>query len=141
VFSDPGFWETVQHWIDRIDNWAHADDLARVYSFALEAVVSGQGEDLVFPTLEAWSRDDDRWRKRISIVSLIHYSGKNAVFLPPEPVLRLVANCVGDPRDSVYKAVGWVLRETMRKHPDEVDAFLETHADQLHPSAVRRARS
>ncbi len=85
-------WATVVTWIDRIDNWAHADDLARVYSRALEA-----SPDTVYPTLLGWSRSGDRWACRISIVSLIRYSGKNAAFMPADAVLDLVANCVSRP--------------------------------------------
>ncbi len=128
------FWRTAKNWIDRIDNWAHADDLARLYSFALE-----QHRDLVYPQLLAWSTEADEWRRRVSVVSLVHYTGKNAVFMPVTPVLDLVANCATDRRESVSKAVGWVLRETMTAYPDEVIAFLQTHATHMPASAVRRA--
>lgn len=131
---DTALWQTISTWIDRIDNWAHCDDLARVYSFALEAM-----PDAVYPVLEAWSQADDQWRARVSIVSLIHYTGKNAVFMPVEPVLKLVANCAADQREPVHKAVGWVLRETMVKYPNDVVAFLQTHAPTMRPAAIRRA--
>ena len=128
------FWDTVVGWVARIDNCAHADDLGRIYSFALEAT-----PDLVYPVLEGWSQGESVWHKRVSIVSLIHYSGKNAVFLPATPMLRLVANCVADDRDSIYKAVGWVLREMMTIYPSEVAEFLAVHAADMHPFAIRRA--
>ena len=60
-------------------------------------------------------------------MSLIHYSGKNAVFLPVEKVLPLVSNCLDDQRHYVQMAVGWVLREMGRVYGGEVTAFLETH--------------
>ena len=132
--ANDAFWHTVIGWIERIDNWAHADDLARICSFVLEAQT-----DAVYPVLESWSSSDSEWHKRVSIVSLIHYSGKNAVFMPVEPVLHLVKNCVDDNRESVYKAVGWLLRETMAKYPDEIGDFLRTHAPAMHAHAIRRA--
>ncbi|GHD81410.1 DNA alkylation repair enzyme [Salinibacterium amurskyense] len=128
------FWGTAVGWIERIDNWAHADDLARLYSFAL-----ADQPELVFPTLEEWSRSDNEWQRRIAMVSLIHYSGKNAVFLPIEPTLRLLANCAGDRRETVSNALGWVLRELLAVHPDAVLAFLETHATSMPRPAIRRA--
>lgn len=88
-------WLTAVGWIERIDNWAHADDLARLYSSAL----ADQAE-LVYPTLEERSRSDNEWQRRIAMVSLIHYSGKNAVFLPIEPSLRVLSNCAGDRRET-----------------------------------------
>ncbi|MBH0110096.1 DNA alkylation repair protein [Salinibacterium sp. NG22] len=127
-------WSTTVGWIERIDNWAHADDLARLYSFAL-----ADRPELVYPTLEEWSRADSEWQRRIAMVSLIHYSGKNAVFMPIEPCLSLLANCVDDRRETVSSALGWVLRELLAVHPDAVLAFLETHAERLPRPAIRRA--
>ena len=127
-------WSTAVGWIGRIDNWAHADDLARLYSFAL-----ADRPELVYPTLEEWSRSDSEWQRRIAMVSLIHYSGKNAVFMPIDPCLHLLANCVDDRRETVSSALGWVLRELLAVHPDAVLAFLETHAASMPRPAIRRA--
>ena len=128
------FWSTVVTWIDRIDNWAHADDLARVYSRALEA-----SPDTVDPTLIGWSRSGDQWACRISMVSLIRYTGKNAAFMPADAVLDLVANCVADHRDTVAKAVGWILRETMDDDRQRVQAFLAEHESSMPAVSRRRA--
>ena len=78
--------------------------------------------DDVYPQLVTWNRSGDQWMRRISMVSLIHYSGKNAVFMPTEMVLPLVSNCLDDPPPR-EKAVGWVLRETGNAHPDAVGRF------------------
>lgn len=131
---DASFWPVASTWIDRIDNWAHADDLARVYSWAVAAQ-----PDQVFPHLERWNAGDDEWERRISIVSLIHYSGKHAAFLPPDRVFPLVEACLDDGRDTVQKAVGWVIREMHGTYPDATMAFLELHRDRLSRSALRRA--
>ncbi|MBH0116807.1 DNA alkylation repair protein [Salinibacterium sp. NG253] len=128
------FWSTAVGWIERIDNWAHADDLARLYSFAL-----ADQPELVYPTLEEWSRSDNERQRRIAMVSLIHYSGKNAVFMPIEPCLSLLANSVTDRRETVSSALGWVLRELLAVHPDAVLAFLTTHAASMPRPATRRA--
>ena len=77
--------------------------------------------------------------RRISIVSLVHYSGKNAVFLPPDKVLPLVSKCLGDVRHYVQTAVGWVLREMGQVYPDEVGSYLETHAPAMSAPAFSRA--
>jgi 3-methyladenine DNA glycosylase AlkD len=129
----PRFWKVASRWIDRIDNWAHADDLARVYSWVLAAE-----RDFVLQTLRVWNTSPDQWRRRISIVSLIHYSGPNAAFIPASVALPLVANCVDDERSTVQNAVGWVLREISRKEPEAVIEFLETHRE-LPAATIRRA--
>ena len=130
----PILWPVVRGWIDRIDNWAHCDELGGLYSWVLAA----QPDD-VYPQLVTWNRSGDQWMRRISMVSLIHYSGKNAVFMPSEMVLPLVSNCLDDRRSHVQKAVGWVLRETGNAHPQHVRRYLEEHIDELSALAFSRA--
>lgn len=131
---DASFWPRAVDWIDRIDNWAHADDLARVYSWVLAAE-----PDVVHPQLERWNDDTDEWKRRISLVSLIHYSGKHAVFVEPERVFPLVERCLDDDRASVQKAVGWVVRETNERFPAETRTFLTDHGARMSRDALRRA--
>lgn len=64
-------------------------------------------------------------------MSLIHYTGKNAVFLPPEKVLPLVENCLNDNRYFLQKAVGWVLREMEHVYPDLIRSLIKEHAARM----------
>ena len=130
----PALWPTVRHWSERVDNWCHSDALSGIYSRVLEAHF-----EAVYPQLQAWNAAPSEWLRRLSLTSLIHYSGKNAVFLPPEQMLPLVANCVADHRKCVELAVSWVLRELGHVHPDEVAAFLERHAARMSSRAYTRA--
>lgn len=130
----PGLWPVVRRWSGRVDNWCHSDLLSGLYSRVLERY-----PEEVFPQIRVWNAAEDEWLRRISIVSLVHYSGKNAVFLPPDKVLPLVSNCLGDPRRYVQTALGWVLREMGQVYPDEVDEYLETHASAMSASAFSRA--
>jgi 3-methyladenine DNA glycosylase AlkD len=131
---DPGLWPVIRSWSGRVDNWCHADGLSGLYSRVLERYP----ED-VSPQLEEWNRAENEWLRRISIVSLVHYSGKNAVFLTPAEVLPLVSNCLGDDRHQVQAAVGWVLREMCRAYPDEIVAYLEENAARMRASTFSRA--
>ena len=131
---NPRLWPVIRHWSGRVDNWCHSDGLSGLYSRALERY-----PDDVFPQIHVWNGAEGGWLRRISIVSLVHYSGKNAVFLPPDKVLPLVSNCLGDTRHHVQAAVGWVLREMGQVYPDEVGGYLETHASAMSASAFSRA--
>ena len=131
---DGAYWPVMKRWIDRIDNWCHADGLSGTYSRLLEA-----DPETVMPVLECWNTDESLWPRRVSIVSLIHYSGKNAVFLPPDEVLPMVDRCVEDRRQPMQKAVGWVLREMWRAYPEEIEGYLKANADRIAPSAYTRA--
>jgi 3-methyladenine DNA glycosylase AlkD len=130
----PALWPVVRHWHERVDNWCHADGLSSLYSW----ILASEPAD-VFPQLEAWNRGADQWLRRISIVSLIHYSGKNAVFMPLDRVLPLVTRCLADEREYVQSAVGWVLREMGRAYPSEVRTYLEEHIATISAVAFRRA--
>ncbi len=81
----------------------------------------------------------NEWLRRISLVSLIHYSGKNAVYLPLKKVLPLVSNCLNDERYYVQTAVGWVLREMGNIYPKEIMKYLETHAKKMSSTAFSLA--
>ena len=130
----PGFWDTIRGWIGRVDNWAHADALAGLYSEVLE-----RDEDAVYPQLERWNRAEGEWGRRVSIVSLIHYSGKRAVFMPLPSVLPLVTNLLDDHRYYVQTAIGWVLREMGNAFPEEVRVYLVANGGRMSAAAFSRA--
>src|SRR5262245_10517752 len=130
----PELWPVVRQWIDRVDNWCHSDGLSAIYSQLLET-----NFEKIYPQMVSWNAAESEWRRRISLVSLIHYSGKNAVFLPLKKVLPLVSNCIDDHRHYVQMAVGWVLREMGIVHGEEVKKYLETHAGRMSAAAFSRA--
>lgn len=130
----PSLWSVVRHWHLRVDNWCHSDGLSSLYSWVLASY-----PDAVYPQLVAWNRSDDQWLRRISLVSLIHYSGRNAVFFPLGRVLPLVTTCLLDEREYVQKAVGWVLREMDHVYPEAVREYIERHITAMSAVALRRA--
>ena len=130
----PGLWSVVRQWSKRVDNWCHSDGLSALYSRILESYPAE-----VYPQLISWNHAEGEWLRRISLVSLIHYSGKNAVFLPLEKVLPLVSNCLDDQRYYVQTAVGWVLREMGNVYKGEIIRYLEAHAERFCTPAFSRA--
>jgi len=130
----PSLWSVVRQWSNRIDNWCHSDGLSAIYSRILK---SNPAE--VYLQIISWNHSKSVWHQRISLVSLIHYSGKNAVFLPPEKVLPLVSNCLDDHRYYVQTAVGWVLREMGNVYKSEITKYIETHAQRMNTTAFLRA--
>lgn len=131
---DPSLWPILHQWSERVDNWCHSDGLSAIYSRILETYPKG-----VYPQLVSWNHSDSEWLRRVSLVSLIHYSGKNAVFLPPKKVLPLVSNCLDDQRYYVQTAVGWVLREIGNVYPSEITNYLEVNAAKMSVPAFSRA--
>ena len=132
--AGPALWPVMRRWHERVDNWCHSDGLSSLYSWLLAGDPAA-----VYPQLETWNRTEDQWLRRISLVSLIHYSGKNAVFVPLDRVLPLVTMCLRDDREYVQKAVGWLLREMGHAHPDAVRAYIEENITTISSVALRRA--
>jgi 3-methyladenine DNA glycosylase AlkD len=132
----PGLWPVMRHWNARVDNWCHSDALSGVYARLL-----AHDPDEVLAQMAVWNSTDDLWLRRISLVSLINYTGKNAVYLPWARVQPLLLPCIDDPRTQVQMAVGWVLREMARAYPKDVDACVTAHVGQLSADAFARAIS
>jgi 3-methyladenine DNA glycosylase AlkD len=122
----PATWPTLSTWSERVENWAHSDGLASIYSYLL-----AQNFDEVYGVLQRWNNAENQWLRRLSMVSLIHYSGKKAVFLPLDKVLPMLENCLDDERPYVQKAIGWVLREANYVYHAEISAFIEQHLADL----------
>jgi 3-methyladenine DNA glycosylase AlkD len=128
--------DRIRHWIDRVDNWGHADDLGVTLSYYNEKF----GGD-VMPYLRALNRSGELWRIRVSIVAMLHYSGKNAVYLKPDTAFELIEPHLGDRRKYVANAVGWVLREYAKQHPDATATYVDARRERIAPTALRRMRS
>ncbi len=116
----PATWDTLSTWSGYVENWAHSDSLSSIYSYLL-----AQNFDEVYSVLQQWNNAGNQWLRRLSMVSLIHYSGKKAVFLPLDKVLPMLENCLDDERPYVQKAIGWVLREANYVYHAEISAFIE----------------
>jgi 3-methyladenine DNA glycosylase AlkD len=131
---DPNLWQVVRSWSKRVDNWCHSDALSSIYSRILESDFQK-----VYPQLVLWNQSKSEWLRRISLASLIHYSGSNAIFLTPKKVFPLVTNCLDDERYYVQTAIGWVLREMGNIYKNEFTKFMETHAQKMSTPAFSRA--
>ena len=128
--------ETIE---ERLDGAADGASVGGLEMSGLYSRIPERYPDDVYPQIRLWNAAEGEWPRRISIVSLVHYSGRNAVFLPPDKVLPLVSNCLNDARHYVQTAVGWVLREMGQVYPDELAGYLETHASAMSATAFTRA--
>ena len=91
--------------------WALVDVLAG------DVVVEIALRHRITRVLDRWSRDDDFWVRRSSLLAeLIPLkSGR-----PFEPFARRADRLLDETEFFIRKAIGWVLREMSKKRPDEV---------------------
>lgn len=131
---NPNWWPILRTWINRVENWAHSDDLSGIYALFLAT-----DQEAVLPQIKEWIASQDLWTRRVGLVSTIRYTGKNAVFLPPKLAFSLVEPTLEDHRYYIQKGTGWVLRELQQVYSHDFETFLNTHLDRIGAIALTRA--
>src|SRR5258706_6455751 len=62
-------WPVVMTWQDYVNDWPLCDALAKIYTKILVVMPAE-----VYSQLKEWNTDDNLWKRRQSIVSLLYYS-------------------------------------------------------------------
>ncbi len=89
----------------------------------------------VWPTVDAWSRENDLWLRRSAIISQLCL--KQATDRE-----RLFGYCRANLHDKEFfirKAIGWALRQYARTDPEAVRRFLVDNRADLSPLSFREA--
>jgi 3-methyladenine DNA glycosylase AlkD len=91
--------------------------------------------DPIRATILAWSRSDDLWKRRTSILCQNRFRA--------ETDLDLLYACIEPSLSSreffLRKAIGWALRAYAWTDPAEIARYVSNHADQLSPLSRREA--
>jgi 3-methyladenine DNA glycosylase AlkD len=103
--------ELVEELIRDSETWALVDGLAVnvVGEIALHHKIKQR--------LDRWARDDDFWIRRTSLLAEIKPLKSGSPF---EPFARRADAMLEETEFFIRKAIGWVLRETSKRRPDEV---------------------
>lgn len=80
-------------------------------------------------TLERWARDPDFWIRRSALLALLRPEREGGVDFPR--FARLAAPMLGEREFFVRKAIGWVLREVGKRHPERTFGFLTRHRSRV----------
>ena len=119
-------WKIVKTWINRIDGWEHGDRLASIYTHLFEKY-----PEKIYPTLIAWHKAKNPWKRRNAILTLIYYASPKRSYPPVTKILPLVKPLISDKNPYIQKAVGWTLRECHTLYPKETYQFLTDHITKL----------
>lgn len=128
------YWPLLKTWINHIDNWAHGDMIASMYSTMLE-----EEPDKIYPSLTKWADNKNPWKKRLSIVSLLYYYQCRKKVLPYKKIITLLEPQLKVDHYYVQKGVGWTIRELTQAYPKETSKFLEKKATLLTSTAFSAA--
>lgn len=99
-----------------LDNWTVCDNLAM---FRVEPIVY-QNPKLVLPLSEKWIKDKNKWIRRFGVVSLRGYKRVQIT----DKVFKILDMVMEDKDKDIKKGASWILREIIKKNPDEVAEFL-----------------
>jgi 3-methyladenine DNA glycosylase AlkD len=129
-----------------------ASDVALIESFLRTsgtwALIDGLAADVMgslverypelLPTLDRWAADDDIWMRRSALLALlVPLRGGDLTHFPR---FAGYADAMLDDREFfIRKAIGWVLRETGKRHPDVVADWLAPRASRASGVTMREA--
>jgi 3-methyladenine DNA glycosylase AlkD len=115
--------KTMGKWFEKyIDDWATCDVACGhvLYHFLNNKIVS-------FKELLEWTESSSKWKRRavpVTMVEVVSVQGKI------KDGLAAARKLILDPEKVVHQGVGWLLRETWKKAPEEVEDFLYKWKDQ-----------
>jgi 3-methyladenine DNA glycosylase AlkD len=116
---------------DRVNNWDLVDSSApQLVGFHLAEYGCGDAS-----LLDKLARDKNLWRRRVAIVSTLHFIRKQRF----GETLRISEALLGDKEDLIHKATGWMLREMGKKNVAPLHAFLDRHAAMMPRTMLRYA--
>jgi 3-methyladenine DNA glycosylase AlkD len=113
-------WPVIVRWQDQVDDWGLCDALAKIYTKILVVM-----PDEVYARLKEWNLDENLWKRRQSVVSLLYYSRTKKQHPAFYQVRELITPLLPDKEYYVQKGVGWALRELHTVYPNETLAWLK----------------
>jgi 3-methyladenine DNA glycosylase AlkD len=124
--------ELVERLVRESKTWALVDGLATDVAgrIALKHPVE------VSPILDRWATDSDFWVRRTALLAELQPLRAGAPF----DRFAAHADAMLDEREFfIRKAIGWVLRETEKRRPDEVIAWLAPRTHRASGVTMREA--
>ena len=88
------------------------------------------------PVMDRWSGDDDFWVRRASLLAELRPIRRGA---DPDRFLTRATMMLDEREFFIRKAIGWVLRETGKRRPAEVAAWLGPRTDRVSGVTMREA--
>ena len=111
-------------WWDLVDELSHCvGDVLRSAPDAME------------PVVRAWSREEDLWLRRSSIICQLGFRGETDLAL----LTDAIEGSIGDPDFFARKAIGWALREYAKTDPEWVRDYVAANEARLSPLSRREA--
>lgn len=129
---EPSDFEVFRKWVmNNVSNWASCDTLC---NHTVGTFVDMYPEYLL--RLKEWAKENNRWVKRASAVSLI-IPARSGKFL--NDILEIADILLMDKDDMVQKGYGWMLKAASQAHQEEVFNFVLKNKTVMPRTALRYA--
>lgn len=111
----------IEHYVRTKQWWDTIDSLIKVYGYV------GLEDKRVDQLMLDWSKDPDKWVRRVAIEhQLLRKDKMNTQLLS-----QILENNLDSDEFFINKAIGWALRDYSKTNPDWVGNFIENHYDHL----------
>jgi len=110
--------------------WDHVDEAAHLVGQMLRAHPKQLKQ-----VMRAWSRDENLWKRRVSIICQISFKKDTDL----ELLYANIAPNLADRDFFIRKAIGWALRAYAWTDPDEVARYVRLHESELSGLSRREA--
>jgi 3-methyladenine DNA glycosylase AlkD len=117
--------------------WAFVDGLAG--DVAAQIVLACPDDPVVDVTLRRWGADDDFWIRRSALLAHLLTLGRRGRFHGWVRFCELADAMLEEREFFIRKAIGWVLREAGKRHPELVVEFLGPRVLRASGVTVREA--
>ncbi|HEY9422405.1 MAG TPA: DNA alkylation repair protein [Thermoanaerobaculia bacterium] len=127
--EDIGFLEDL---LRRSGSWAYVDTIAvHLVGFLVER------DARLNARLDRWVKDEDFWIRRSALLALLLPLRRGDGDWPR--FIRYADALLHEKEFFIRKAIGWVLREVSKKHPDRVRSFLDERKGKVSGVTLREA--
>ena len=124
--------ELIESLLRRSRSWAYVDALSVKIMGPMVETHPGLGT-----VLDRWSGDGDFWLRRAAMLTLLDPLRRGDGDW--ERFVRYADAGLDEREFFIRKAIGWILREVGKKHPERVRIFLEPRIERASGVTVREA--
>jgi 3-methyladenine DNA glycosylase AlkD len=129
--------DVFERWLDRLQGWVEVDSTCQT-TFGPKDLYARWEDWSAF--LRKLNADPNINKRRASLVLLIRSVRESDDPRGVALALELVGNRKAERDKLITKAVSWLLREAVKRHPSEIAAYLDRNASELAPHIVREVR-
>lgn len=130
-------WDHFDRWRRQVDNWEVCDGLSQ---WVMGAWILDDPQSRL-DRLRELIADEDLWSRRMALVATAWLNRGYEGFSCPVLTLELVDRTRAERDPMITKAVSWALRGLIKLHPERVEAYLETHRDELAGHVTREVEN